>query len=634
MQETIPKLFREIAEEHADEPVLYYREKDTSFKIIKYGELYELVSSFGAGLMSLGVSRGDHVGIISDNRKEWIIADLAILGIGAADVPRGSDSTADEIKYILKHGDCKVSLVENEKQLEKVISKLDGSDTLEKLIVMNGKFKKPRKKEAEKLEILSFQEVIERGREKLSKDKSIFEKEIEKGKKDDLATIIYTSGTTGEPKGVMLSHNNFIYQVKQIPKVLDISKGDIWLSVLPVWHSFERIIEYVWMGSGTAQAYSKPVGKVMLNDMKEVRPSFMASVPRIWEGIRSAILRNVNSEGGVKKALFHFFLYIGMAHSTLLQMFKGLMPQWKKHYRWVDITLSILPLIILTPFKLLGDLLVFGKLKKLLGGRFKAAVSGGGALPPHVDKFFAAAGILLLEGYGLTETAPVIAVRKQKAPVLGTVGPPLDGTEVHIVDDQNNVLPPGHKGVVMVKGPQVMLGYYKKPEETKRVLSEDGWLNTGDLGMLTHKGELRIIGRVKDTIVLLGGENIEPDPIESTILQSDYVDQVIVLGQDQKFLAALVVPNFERIEQYAVENEIPYVEKQDLIDSAEINELIYDEIHSRVSPQNGFKSFERIYRIKLLPKPFEVGRELTQTLKMKRNVINELYANEIKELFS
>ncbi len=498
-------------------------------------------------------------------------------------------------------------------------------------MLFRSQYKKPEGKKD--IEITAFGEILNKGKEILKEDPEIFETELSQGSASDLATIIYTSGTTGEPKGVMLTHNNFLHQVKQIPNILIISPGDIWLSVLPVWHSFERIIEYVVLCSGTAQAYSKPVGKIMLDDMAALKPAFMASVPRIWDGIRAAIYRKVNAEGGAKKVLFHFFVAAAAIHELLLNMCKGRLPQFKKRYRAVDIIVSIIPLILLTPVRGLGNLLVFGKLQKMLGGRFKAAISGGGALPDYVDKFFGAAGILLLEGYGLTETAPVVSVRLQRAPVPSTVGPMLAGTEIRIVDDNMNVLPPGNKGVVLIKGPQVMIGYYKKPEESKKVLDGDGWLNTGDLGIVTHKGELKIIGRVKDTIVLLGGENIEPDPIESAILESKYVDQVIVLGQDQKFLAAMVIPNYEELEKYASENDISYIDRESLADAPEINELINDEIHNRVNIQNGFKAFERIYRIKLLIKPFEVGRELTHTLKMRRNVINELYAKEIKELF-
>ncbi|NOY09907.1 MAG: long-chain fatty acid--CoA ligase [Spirochaetes bacterium] len=631
MQNSIPKFFKEVADKNHDAPALYSKDQEGSFKSVTYGELYTMISEFGAGLLASGIKRNDHIGIISDNRKEWIIADLAILGIGAVDVPRGSDSTADEIEYILNHGDCHVALAENKKQLEKIISKKKNLPELKRIIVMDSQYKKPEGKKD--IEITTFNEILNKGKEKLKEDLKIFETELSQGSASDLATIIYTSGTTGEPKGVMLTHNNFLHQVKQIPNILIISPGDIWLSVLPVWHSFERIIEYVVLCSGTAQAYSKPVGKIMLGDMAALKPAFMASVPRIWEGIRAAIYRKVNAEGGVKKVLFHFFVSAAVIHELFLNMFRGRLPQFKKRYRAVDIIVSIIPLILLTPVRGLGNLLVFGKLQKMLGGRFKAAISGGGALPAYVDKFFGAAGILLLEGYGLTETAPVVSVRLQRTPVPSTVGPPLAGTEIRIIDDNMNVLPPGNKGVVLIKGPQVMSGYYKKPEETKKVLGEDGWLNTGDLGIITYKGELKIIGRVKDTIVLLGGENIEPDPIESAILESRYVDQVIVLGQDQKFLAAMVIPNFEELEKYAAENDISYIDRESLVDVPEINELINDEIHNRVNIQNGFKAFERIYRIKLLIKPFEVGRELTHTLKMRRNVINELYSKEIKELF-
>jgi long-chain acyl-CoA synthetase len=290
--------------------------------------------------------------------------------------------------------------------------------------------------------------------------------------------------------------------------------------------------------------------------------------------------------------------------------------------------------VLLSPFRALGDVLVFKKIKEKLGKRFIAGVSGGGALPPSVDKFFDALGILILEGYGLTETAPVLGVRLKNHPVSGTIGPIHKGTEIRIVDEHGNALPPGHKGVIHVRGPQVMLGYYKRPDLTAKILSADGWLDTGDLGMLTVHGEIKIVGRAKDTIVLRGGENIEPVPIEQRLGESAFIQQAVVLGQDQKYLAALIVPRQEALIAWAEENEIPFNDYPSLLDQPEVKELIDSEINSLVSMKNGFKPFERIFRFALLPNPFEPGRELSAKQEIKRFTINELYKKQIRELFA
>jgi long-chain acyl-CoA synthetase len=325
---------------------------------------------------------------------------------------------------------------------------------------------------------------------------------------------------------------------------------------------------------------------------------------------------------------------VGEVHSTFAALVKGLFPEFTRRFRVIDILVGILPFLLLYPVRALGNVLVFNKIKARLGGKFRFTVSGGGALPPFVDKFFQAVGVLLLEGYGLTETTPVISIRLQHHPVSGTIGPLLDELSMRIVDPETgHEVGPGKKGVIYIKGPNVMKGYYKRPDKTAEVLSPDGWLNTGDLGMVTHRGELRIIGRTKETIVLLGGENVEPVPIEDTMLESDYIDQVMVVGQDQKFLGALVIPNEEALEKYAEQQEIAYLTTEDLLENPLILELISDEINGRVNAKRGFREFERVFRFKLIHRHFEPGVELTASLKMKRNVIAESYAKEIKELF-
>ena len=330
---------------------------------------------------------------------------------------------------------------------------------------------------------------------------------------------------------------------------------------------------------GLRIAYSKPIGSILLPDLSKVHPHWMTSVPRIFDKI-----------------------------------------------------ISIIPLIILTPFKAFGSVLVFKKIRAKLGGRFKAGISGGGALAGYIDSFFQAAGILLIEGYGLTETGPILAARNFHNPVKGTVGNLLDDIEYRVIDKNGAALPHGKKGVLHVKSPQVMKGYYKEPEKTAAIL-KDGWLNTGDIVISTVTDECKILGREKDTIVLTGGENIEPVPIEYRIVESSYIDQVMVVGQDQKFLGALIVPNYEALESYAEKSGMPFVYGVTLCDNPAIQELINEEIQELISFDHGFKGLERIFRFHLLKKPFEVGIEMTAKLSIKRHVIEKIYKKEIPALF-
>ena len=633
LEETVPKRVKARVDEFADSAMSYSKNEHGEFQATSYREAWETIRHIGTALLDLGVFRGQHVGIVSDNRAEWMRLDLAILGIGAADVPRGADASAGEIAYILRHAECRTVVVENAAQTKKILDHISELSELKTLILIDEDEATLRDTLASRnIEVLSYAELLDRGREKLAEGDERFDHELASGKTDEIATLIYTSGTTGEPKGVMLRHRSFLFQMDRVKNILFLDNTDIFLSILPIWHSFERAVEYVVMNYAAALAYSKPIGQIMLDDMTKIQPTWMTSVPRIWEGVRAAVYRNAGKQSVAKQTLFHFFVGVGQTYAVLRNTFNGLIPQFQKRSRILDIAVSVIPLVLLSPFKLLGDALVFKSLKQRLGGRFVAGVSGGGALPPYVDTFFQAAGIKLLEGYGLTETGPILAVRRQLAPIAGTVGELLPDIEHKVLDEQGQECPPGKKGVLWVRSEQIMDGYYKKPEETSAML-QDGWLNTGDVCVFTHTGAFRILGRVKETIVLRGGENVEPTPIEDRLVKSEFIDQAMVVGQDQKFLGALIVPNQERMETFAAENRIEYIDTEELVDHEELREQVRKEIESVVNAKNGFKIYEHIYRFKIIPKHFEAGKELTNTLKMKRDVITEEYKRQIEDLY-
>jgi long-chain acyl-CoA synthetase len=628
-------MFMEQVREHPTVIVQYSKDSEGNFQPTTYESLLEKAGRFAAGLRSLGMTRGDKVGLISDNRAEWLEADLAILGLGGADVPRGCDATVQEIVYILSWSECGIALLENEKQLAKILELRDKMPLLTKIVLFDsasGQITTQGRKAG--LELYSYEEIMAKGMESQKLHPEMYSHEVALGIRNDLATIIYTSGTTGEPKGVMLSHGNFLHQTEYLPEVIGVKTGEVFLSVLPVWHSFERVVQYIILAAGACIAYSKPVGSILLADMQRVQPHWFTSVPRIWESIKDGVYKTIRQSGGFQRDLFGFFIGIGESFAYFRNHLLGLVPEFTPRSRVLEIGVSILPFLLLSPVYALGNVLIFRKIKSKLGKRFIAGVSGGGALPASVDRFFDALGILILEGYGLTETAPVLGVRLKKHPVQGTVGPIHKGTEIRIIGEQGEILAAGKKGVIQVRGPQVMMGYYKRPDLTAKIMTKDGWLDTGDLGMLTRKGEIRITGRAKDTIVLRGGENIEPVPIEQKLSESEFIAQSIIVGQDQKYLAALIVPNQENVVAWAEENNIAFVDYETLVQQPVVRELIDGEIAELIGSKNGFKPFERIFKFALLAEPFQPGRELSAKQELKRHTINELYRKKIHELFA
>lgn len=631
---TLPKLLRRISRSYPDINAQYSKGADDDFHPVTYAAFYDLILDCAGGFLSLGCARGDHIGLISDNRKEWQHASMGIMAIGAADVPRGCDASAKEISYILSFAECKVAVVENPAQVAKLAECKDALPLLRTLVI----FDEPSEQCADLAsgmgaELVRFSDFVEAGRGFRRKNPGKVEEELEKGGEEDIATIIFTSGTTGEPKGVMLSHDNFLSQLEELPQRITLSPGHTAVCILPVWHAFERLCEYVILISAAGIIYSKPVGSVLLADIAKMNPQLLPSVPRIWESVYDGIFRAMRKTGGITWVLFRFFVRVALLEAVCSRAVRGNGPLLRRWERPVGFVLGVLPWILLQPLYRLGDALVYKKIRAKLGNAFVGGISGGGALPPVIDRFFWALKVNVVEGYGLTETAPVVAVRPFPKPVFGTIGTPISCCSVKIVDDAGRELPPGQKGVVMVKGRNVMKGYYKRPDLTAKVLSEDGWFDTGDIGFKTLHGEIILRGRKKDTIVLRGGENVEPLPIEMKLNESRFIEASVVIGQDQKCLSALIVPVKDELTAWAEENGVTGSYRE-ILDNPEVKKFMDGEVAEYVSAKNGFRPFERINRIALLEKSFEPGRELSAKQEIARFKILEIYKKEVKELFS
>ncbi len=629
----LASLFRDAGDRWGDTPAFATRQSDGSFCSVTYRAWRDRALDLAEALIELGVGARDHVAILSDNRFEWILADAAILFCGSADVPRAADITSSEITYILAHADVGVVFLENAAVLSKVEALLPDLPGIRYMVVMDAAWQPMGQDER----ILRLSELEHRGAFLRKGGSRLAEERIAGVLPEDLFTIIYTSGTTGTPKGVQLTHAAIASQVRSLP--FDLTPSDRSLSILPVWHSFERVFEVISIAAGLETCYTtlRHLGE----DLKTVRPTIMASAPRLWEGLYQRVMSGVQKAPPLRRGLFRAARYSAHSVRKARSFFTGQELDLTGRSMIATVLLALRHavswLLLILPFLLL-DRIVLSKLRATVGGRLRGTISGGGALPPHVDAFFNDIGIPVLEGYGLTESCPVLAVRTWEKLVIGTVGPAFPETEIRIVDPATgSILYPdparhdlgrGLRGEIHARGPQIMKGYYKDPEGTARVLRH-GWLATGDLGVMTFNDCLKIVGRCKETIVLLGGENVEPLPIESKLLESPLIDQCMVVGQDQKHLGVLVVPSVGGF----VAAGVTAPDSTALAAHPEVRELIQSEIRRLICGESGFKLFERLAALELIGKSFEVGEELTMTFKLRRHVITEKYAGQIAEMF-
>ncbi|MEN9262305.1 MAG: AMP-binding protein, partial [Thermostichus sp. HHBFW_bins_43] len=436
---------------------------------------------------------------------------------------------------------------------------------------------------------------------------------------------------SGRPKGVMLSHGNLMHQVETLDVVVQPQPGNKVLTILPTWHSYERACEYFLLSRACTLVYTNP--RFIKQDFKQEQPHFLVAVPRIWETVYDGIQRQFGEKSALMQRIIRTLISLSERYVLAGRIARN---QSILHYgaSGFERLQARAQQVLLWPVHKLGDLLIYKKVRQALGPNFQHAISGGGSLPAYLDLFYEVAGISILNGYGLTETSPVLCARRPEWNVRGTAGPPLPGTEFRIVDPETREpLPQGQKGIITARGPQVMMGYYNNPEATAKVLTPDGWFDTGDLGWLTPDGQLVITGRAKDTIVLLNGENIEPQPLEDVCLQSPYISQIVVVGQDQKKLAALIYPNLDALKAWAAEQGIPTSEPE-LLASPQVRSLILEEMRTRIRQRPGYRVDDQISDFRFLPEPLSVENGLmTQTLKIKRNPVAERYAHLIKELY-
>lgn len=624
-------LYKKAALKFGNLPAFATRKEELQWKPLSFRELFDNGLNLATALIDLGVEAKEHVGLFGDNRVEWIISDCGVQLCGAADVPRGRDVTESELAYIINHAEIKVAFLETTKLLEKVNNVRDRMPALETLILLD-----PDAEPAEG--VLHLKDLIRKGSQLRQNGNKRAEERIKRIRPEDLFTLIYTSGTTGKPKGVMLTHANMMSQMQAIP--IQLTCTDRVLSILPIWHIYERVFEVFTISCGVCTYYTSI--RTLAEDLKNVEPTFMGSAPRLWENLYQRILKKVRASHPMRQILFHTAYFLSRQYKSSLYFlydnFLKLKPA--SFWKWVLLSpLHLLRWILVMPFYGFFNVAVLEPVRLSAGGSLKATISGGGALPAEIDRFFNYIGITVLEGYGMTETSPVISVREQDQPVIGTVGPPVCSTEVRIVDietghklfpdNSNPYSGLGLRGEIWIKGPQVMKGYYKEPELTDGTI-EDGWMKTGDLGMMTFNNCLKILGRSKSTIVLLSGENLEPAPIEMRLTQSRYIEQCMVVGQDKKYISALIVPVPEEFRRDGYETE----SFSKLAGKEDVKAVIHQEIKKLISVSNGFKPHELIRDFRILAEPFKKGDELTSLFKIKRHVVQDKYSEVINEMYN
>jgi len=616
--DTIPQLLLGLSDHYAGKgkTAFAYKPKgETEFQPILWEGFMKDVMSVSSWMHSHGLGAGDAIAIISENRYEWAVTDMAMQLLGCVNVGLYPSLPSNQVEYILQDCNAKVLFVSTGIQLKKAIEVFDNCPHLTTVVTYD---EATNKEHMAMPYVQRFETIMELGASLSAKMSPTIMEQAAKVKPEDLSTLIYTSGTTGLQKGVMLSHSNICLNIFHAVKLIQIDESDRLLSFLPLCHSFERTAGYYAVMSCGGEIYYAESVETVAKNMTECHPTIVISVPRLFERIYGLVARSIEEGSPVKKKIFHWAVNVGKKYVSgkrgLVSVQKGL-----------------------------ADRLVFEKLRQRTGGKIKYFASGGAALPPEIGNFFMAAGLKIVEGYGLTETSPVISVNPIHRPRIGTVGYVIDGVTVAIQrlsdnkiiaqmegGDHSNTLD-SEEGEILCRGHNVMQGYWNKPDATAEVMDKDGWFHTGDIGRF-NKGYLQITDRLKHMIVNAGGKNIYPGPIEDMLKTIPYVEQAVLLGEKMNFISALLVPDYEALKIWARHQNMPYENERELLDKPEVKALYEREIKEL---SKSLASHEKIRTFRLIPEPFSIeGGEMTPTLKVKRKVIESKYADLIKDIYS
>jgi long-chain acyl-CoA synthetase len=590
--ETLNQLLAKAALTYRKDDALLYK-KDKAWQKISSESWLSRARHLALGLHALGIERSDRVALLSENRHEWFLVDAALQILGAANVPIYSTLTSAQAAYILKDSESKAVIVSDALQQKKIAESRSGLPALRHVITLDP---------ATAIEGTPFEEVEARGRIEAEKDPAAAERLARAVLPDDLASIVYTSGTTGDPKGVMLTNRNFVSNVKASLQVLPLSPRDRALSALPYSHVFERMVGlYLYTAAGVSIALAASIDTV-IEDLGQIHPTVMTMVPRFYEKMYARVKESVAAGSPLKRRIFEWAIATGRKHGEYRLRREG--PPFGLALRYK-----------------IATALVFKKLHARLGGELRFFVSGSAPLSKEIADFFWAAGITILEGYGLTETSPVISVNQPERIRFGTVGPPIPGVEVEIAKD----------GEILARGDNVMKGYWKQEAATRAAIDSRGFFHTGDIGVLDGDGFLTITDRKKDIIVTSGGKNIAPQAIEGKLKTSAYIADAVVVGNRRSFAAALVLPNFEKLTLWCRESSIPAESRAQMAAHPRVLALIMEQVES---VNREFAQYERVKKIALISEEFTIERgELTPTLKARRSVIESRYKHLIDELY-
>jgi long-chain acyl-CoA synthetase len=559
---------------------------------ISAGEFGEGVKHLALGLRALGFEPGQKLCLLSENRPAWTMTDFAALTAGGLTVPIYTTLVSEQIRYIIDDSDASVVVVSNAEQWKKVEPLRAGLTKVKHYITFA---------DEAPAGVLTLKDVQEKGRAAAAAEPRLYEGLVAKVKPGDEATLIYTSGTTGVPKGVILTHDNLISNIKTAAQIIEFTDKDTVLSFLPLSHILERMVMFTYIFKGCTVAFAESVEAVAQN-LLEVRPHIMVSVPRVFEKIYTKVMDQVMASPALRRKIFFWAVKVGKAYGALKLAGKPV-PGGLAFRRKI------------------AAKLVFSKIIAKTGGRVRFFVSGGAPLSKDIAEFFYAIGLVILEGYGLTETSPVLSLNTFENIRLGTVGKPVPGVEIKIAED----------GEILARGPNIMKGYYKKEAETREIM-EDGWFHTGDIGQFDPDGFLVITDRKKDLLVTSGGKNIAPQPIENLIKASPYITNAVVIGDRRRFIAALVVPDFDKLQAYAKEQGIAYGSVEELCGNGRIADFLKAEV-DRATPL--LASYERVKKIVVLPRDFEIERgEITPSLKVRRSNVTAKYQAQIEALYT